>query len=145
MAYALSKVEFYGIQVDEAITSRFHQVALLSITGLAADIDLDIGDYSGTFWTAVGGSAIGAKALLAIKDIQVKADTYISTTSEVLAGKIQVASAPAAGQYTLALNGTNTHLPEIGFAAGGGATSFKVLLQWRLKPDHLPEQLTVTA
>ncbi len=41
----------------------------------------------GTFWTAAGGSTIGAKALQAIRDIVTRASFYEFVGSEQLAGK----------------------------------------------------------
>ncbi len=73
MAFALTDFQSYGIEAEEAVNKRYKQVAIFSITALNTDVDLDIGDYSGTFWTAVSGSEPGTTALKAIKDIQIRA------------------------------------------------------------------------
>lgn len=92
MAFALTAFVADGQEMDEAVTKRFRQRAVFTITAANTDVDLDIGDYSGTFWTAVGGSTVGAKALLAIKDIQTRAKSYYWTGGTGLAGKVPAGS-----------------------------------------------------
>jgi hypothetical protein len=90
MTFALTAFVADGQEMDEAVTKRFRQRAIFTITAANTDVALDIGNYTGTFWTAVGGSTVGAKALLAIKDIQIKAKSYFWTGGTGLAGKVPV-------------------------------------------------------
>lgn len=92
MAFSLTYFSSYGVYRDEPLTELAHQYARFDITALNTDVDLDIGDYSGTFWTAVGATAPGITALKAIKDINVRAKTYLSVGGNSIAGKAQADS-----------------------------------------------------
>lgn len=101
MAFALTAFVADGQEMDEAVTRRFRQRAVFTITAANTDVDLDIGDYTGTFWTAVGGTAPGTGALKAIKDIQTRAKSYYWTGGTGLAGKTPTgSSAPAIVKLT---------------------------------------------
>jgi hypothetical protein len=63
MAFALSKAYFYKVDTPSHIRKWGFQAAEFHITRTSSDTDLDLGDVSGTFWTAVGASGIGAVAL----------------------------------------------------------------------------------
>lgn len=89
MAFALTKVRAYGIEAEEALNNKYQQKLILNITGLATDVDLDLGDYSGTFWTAVGGTEPGATALKAIQDIQTLADSFVGLGGTSIEGYSQ--------------------------------------------------------
>lgn len=228
MAFALTKFEAFGTEVDEALTKQFVQEAVFTMTGQNTDVDLDIGDYSGTFWTAVGGTAPGITALKAIKDIQTRARTFVHVGGNAIAGKAQddasyttytgltsaalagggasetatvtglattdtilatsmstkngtatvaltgwsdqatnslkcyftadpgaggkvlvlvsrTATAVLAGTYQLAMDGTNTNLPNILFASGDAPTSYVLVLRWLLKAQEQPVKVTATA
>lgn len=66
MAFGLTRLRAYGIKGESATYKRSLQVVNMEITGTASDVDLDIGDDSGTFWTAVGKTGSGYKALIDI-------------------------------------------------------------------------------
>lgn len=89
MAFTLTSFEAYGVYRDEPLTFLAHQYARFSITAANTDVDLDIGDYSGTFWTAVGSTVPGLTALKVIKDINVRAKTYLSVGGNAIAGYAQ--------------------------------------------------------
>jgi hypothetical protein len=82
MAFAITKVQCYGIEAEEPLNKRYRQYMVLNITGLATDTDLDLGDNQtgslGTFWDAVDGTDIGAKSLYAIQDIVTRAESFDS-------------------------------------------------------------------
>lgn len=235
MAFALTKFQAYGFERDEALTNKFHQALVLSITGLNTDIDLDIGDYSGTFWTAVGATAPGINALKTVQDIQVAAESFDGVDGTSIAGKAQVdasggsvlsilsavsaggnatetmtvtgllttddilavtqavdgagaatgilaygnatgqaaannalsvtwnadpgagarvkvgisrttgVATPVAGTYTIAMDGTNTQIPNLLFASGDAPTSYVLVLKWVLKNGHHPASYTQSA
>ncbi len=92
MTFALTAFVADGLEMDEAVTKRFRQRAMFTITAANTNIAVDIGNYTGTFWTAVGGSVVGAIALKAIKDIQTRAQAYYWTGGTGLAGKVPVGS-----------------------------------------------------
>lgn len=89
MTIALASFRAYGVEAEEAVNKRYKQVLSMSITAANTDVDIDFGDYSGTFWTAVSGSEPGTTALLAIKDIQRRAKTFLGLGSTGIAAKVQ--------------------------------------------------------
>lgn len=108
MAFALTKFEAMGVEIDEVVTKRFLQRSVMYITGLATDVDLDIGDYSGTFWTAVGATEPGETALAALKDIVSKSVAFNQVYGTGLNGK--------------AVGGSVAKLLSSAASAGGAAT-----------------------
>lgn len=89
MTFALTKFKAYGIEADQVVDKYEKQVAVFTITAANTDLDLDIGDYTGTFWSAVGSSAVGSQALIAIKDINKRAETFIAVRGSSIAGYVQ--------------------------------------------------------
>jgi hypothetical protein len=229
MTFALTKVRAYGIEAEEPINKRYQQKLILNITAANTDVDLDLGDYSGTFWTAVGATEPGITALKAIKDIQIAADSFVGlggtslagyvqgdssvpvvqtlnsaasaggsanetltvtgllTTDTVLsaimitegannvavktfAGTVAVANqypvewtadpgagavvkvafsrattAVQSGTYQIAMNSTNTQLPDILFLSGNAPTAYVLELSWILKDAQQPIEVAATA
>ena len=139
MAFGISEYKAYGIYTDEPITKRAIQTFECTITALAADVDLDIGDVAGTFWTAAAGTALGAKALVAFTDILTKVDKLSFWNSlEIEAGKTIVPTGGVgAGKCAVTANTAKT-CPELLFAAGEGITSIKLVFQWTLKSEQRP-------
>lgn len=222
MTFALSKFRAYGIEAEEVVNKRYQQVAIFNITAAATDVDLDIGDFSGTFWTAVGGTEPGATALKAMRDIQQRSESYQGLGGSSIAGYVQAdasysavsaldsaasaggaatetltvtgllktdtilavtqltkganktalinyeSAASTAGQlaaewtgnpgsgavlrvliarasstvqggtYTVAMDSTNTNLPNILFVSGDAPTSYALELRWFLKDQEEP-------
>jgi hypothetical protein len=143
MAFALSSIKVVGTEVSEPVTKRFVQVVQFNITALAADVLLDIGASTagalGTFWTAAGGTEVGADALEIWRRIQVKGDSILSVSvPQIQDTKAKIASGGtvATGQFK-----SVTTLP--GFAitqfAGEGATTVTLTMQILLKAGALPE------
>jgi hypothetical protein len=222
MAFALTKVRAYGIEAEQPLNKRYQQMLVLSYTALNTDTALDIGNYAGTFWTAVSGTEPGKTALAALKDISSRCDTFVDVGGTALAGKIpaasglisydsaasaggaasetyavvglavadkvlsvtpliaaanavslravgaigagtlvvtysadpgaggkvrvlvQKAAASAgtliAGQYALAMDGTNVNLPSLTFVTTDAPTTGVIVLQWDLKDAAEPVQ-----
>ena len=143
MAFAITGVRAEGIEVEEALNKRYYQKYILSITALAADVALDVGSFVsgalGTFWTAAGGSTIGAQALVAIRDISTKVDTFDTLGGSFTLGYSRGA-AVAASVSTVAANSLG-NTPNIAFNAANGPTSYDVVLTWALSPGNSPTQL----
>jgi hypothetical protein len=80
MTFAITKVQCYGIEAEEALNKRYRQYMVLRITAANTDTDLDLGDNQsgslGTFWTAAGTGTPGAGALLSIQDIVTRAQYF---------------------------------------------------------------------
>ena len=51
MSFALTKFEARGVEIKTPSKKRGKQELVFTITGTTADVDLDIGDEDGTFWT----------------------------------------------------------------------------------------------
>lgn len=145
MAFSLTKVQCYGIEAEEPVNKRYGQRMILNITAANTDIDLDLGDYSGTFWTATGASAVGSVALKAIKQIQTLAASLNTIGGDAIRGRFQVATATNAGEYSVAMDTTNTHLPNILFDSGDAPTSYVVVLDWVLLEAQEPIEVDAAA
>jgi hypothetical protein len=141
MAFAVTAVECYGKEIDEPLTKKFEQTMVLSYTAANTDVDCDLGDYTGTFWTAAGGSAAGATALKSIKAIQIRAQQFAKLGGEALLDRVQGTSA-ASGVYTAAMDGTNTHIPNLTFHSTTAPTSAKLILTWVLKDNEPPVKVS---
>jgi hypothetical protein len=139
MTIALVSFRAYGVEAEEAVNKRYKQVMSMSITAANTDVDIDFGDYSGTFWSAVSGSEPGTTALLAIKDIQRRAKTFLGLGGTGIAGKVQAdasytaytsidssASAGGAATETLTVSGlltTDNILAVSQFQKGANGTA----------------------
>lgn len=141
MAFTLSKVRAYGIESEEVVAKRYKQSLILNIAAANTDVDLDLSDYSGTFWTAVGATEPGITALKAIKDIQVAADSFVGLGASSLVGKVEEpadGTVSAAGYYQVVLDSTNNKLPNLLFLATNAPTSYVLELSWVLKDAQMP-------
>lgn len=138
MAFGLTKIQAYAIEIDQPVTKKFKQYCVLDITGAAADVDVDLGDDSGTFWTAVGSAE--ALALLKACVTQAGGVSPHTVKSEALNDRIQIAAVSGAGEYSLAYQNNR---PNIAFNAGDGETSWKLVLEWDLPDNAHPIKDTV--
>lgn len=230
MTFALTKVTAYGVEASEPLQKRFKQTLILEGTAANTNVAYDFGTYAGTYWTAVGSTAPGISALKAIKDIQIKAKSFIGASGVGLAGRIQssatstrvlaltsaaygggsatptltvtgllttdtilgatqilknqnslpliaaastcavadayivaysadpgttgtvrviftrsAANTVLANQYQLAMDATNTLLPNILFLSTDAPTTYKIALEWYLNDNETPEELYATA
>lgn len=144
MAFTLNSFVAYGVEAEEPLNNRYRQIAILNISAANTDVDLDIGDYAGTFWAAVDGSEPGDTALQAIKDIQTLAESFLGAKGTAMAPRLQVlTSAGSANQYVLAMNGTNAQLPDITFHSGSAPTANILVLEWVLKANQEPVEVSV--
>lgn len=231
MTFQLTKAQIYGIESEEPLNKRYVQKAILHINAANSDVSLDIGNFSGTFWTAALADGtygtIAAQILKAMKAIQLKALSFeqiagtslapysqanasapvilsflsstiaggsatptatvtgLLTSDSVLSVAQQVANAnsldpiafpahpaapnalvvtysadpggggkvlvtisrtaaagePTTGSYALAMDGTNTQMPSLTFAATNAPTSYDLILSWVLNPAEAPVAL----
>ncbi len=141
MTFAVTKVQAYGIEAEEALNKRYRQYMILTITAANTDVDLDLGDNQtgslGTFWTAADDSATGAGALLAIQDIVTRAEYFdgfggnfmdraqVDSASTLVTALNSGASTGGAAAETLTLTGAVTGDTVLGatiVTAGSTAT-----------------------
>lgn len=216
MTFAVTAVKAYAVESSEPLQSRFIQRLELDITATNTDTAWDFGNYTGTFWTAAGGSVAGAAALTALKDINVYAKCFLWIAGLGLSGRTQIgttgggvtaytsaasaggaateavtvtglaaadsilavsqvvkganstalngfntqilngltlswtanpgagsqalvlvrkavgAVTPVTGQYSVALDATNTKLPDLVFASGDAPTTAYLVFEWEL-------------
>lgn len=94
MAFALTKYEARSLDIASPTYKRGIQQVVLDITGTSADVDLDLGDDSGTFWTAAKANTtygeLASKALTNLQKIVSQAQALVSYESQELMGKSQV-------------------------------------------------------
>jgi hypothetical protein len=134
MAYAINKFIARGIRLEGVGRTHARQYVELQITGLAADVALDVSGITAgalsTFWTqATADSAYGSlatSALDVIRSINGLAGPLSEVKAEQLLSRIQVAAAPATTQYIL---GVTNHLPVLTFAAANGPTTLNLVLE----------------
>lgn len=144
MTFALTAFKAYGIRTSGANRQHTHQVAELKITSANTDVDLDIGDTTGTFWTAAQADStygtMAARALTVMTNIQAIAQDLKLPESEALSQKTpvpgggvmtflsaaSVGGAPAETYTVTGLLSTDTILsvvPKIASATGRAAIS----------------------
>ncbi len=126
MTFAITKVQCYGIEAEEALNKRYRQYMVLTITAANTDVALDLGTNQtgslGTFWTAAGSGTPGAGALLSIQDIVTRAD-YFDNLGGNFMDRAQV---DAASTLVTALNSS---------ASTGGGTSETLVLTGAVTSD----------
>ena len=139
MSFALTNYRAYGVLNDSATPRKARQYVELHVTGLAADVSLDISNDAGTFWSdALADTDYGTVASSALEHIKKVADAcekLVSVDAEELVDRVKVAALTAPGQYTLAVNSKR---PDIAFDAGDGETSYVLVLSWLLNDQELP-------
>lgn len=138
MAFALTGFVSYGINIVGPSQKRGIQRATLTITALTSDVDLDLGDDSGTFWTEAQANStygqLATKALDVLGKIEAQASALICVKSEQLLDRIQAAAA-AGTAYVLTVQNKR---PDLLFAAGNGETSWVIDLEWILENFQFP-------
>lgn len=138
MAFALTGVHAYGVEIDESVTSKFKQYMKLKGTATTADVAYDFGacvaGALGTFWTAVSGSEPGATALAAIQQISAVAEEWLAVKGSIVNAKAPVA-ADAVGSYVVT---QANKCPKVTLHAGEGVTAFVVELEWDIPSGVSP-------
>lgn len=146
MAFAVTVVEAYGIEVEEALNKRYIQYLNLTITAANTDTDWDLGDNVtgslGTFWTAADGTATGLTALGAIQDIETRARASVGYS--LSAPNFYQGGSASGVVYTAAAN-TSGKTPNLTFASGSAPTEITIQLRWILQPQQEPVEVYAAA
>lgn len=132
----ISSYKAYGLYIDEPVTTRAHQVLNLVVTQAATDVDMDVGEVAGSFWTsAVASGGNGPAALAALTQVIAKAESRISLCSpQIQDAKVQVAAAPAgATEYQIT---TTSIVPSIAFFAASAPTAVTLNVVVCLAPQQ---------
>jgi hypothetical protein len=136
MAFALSKFKAYGLKTQGPTRVLGQQVVELHITAANTDTDLDIGDNSGTFWSAADNTDLGAEALRVLREIIAdKVQGLLAVNSEELVGRLRDTTATGAGVYALAVANNR---PNISWFSGDAPTSYVVQLVYQLLDSQFP-------
>ncbi len=144
MAFALTSFFADGQQFNGPGLYRGYQSYVFTVTGLDTDVDFDLGDYAGTFWTdALADSTYGSLATSVLAQLE-RLDGNIQATKSVytpeLADRIQAASTSGTA-YTLSLD-ADSFLPIYTFAASNGELTYTVFVEFLLQPNIQPANLT---
>lgn len=144
MAFALDSFVADGYRYMGPGPLLATQRLIFQITGTTADVALDIGDFSGTFWTdaladtATGGMA--AAVLVQIQTIVGKCGQTANVFCPQMYG-IPVEAAAGAGVLARTIDAT-TLLPEFTFDTDEGLTEYTIYVDLELLPRELPVNLS---
>lgn len=141
MAFQLSKAEFRSVSHQNPSYKRGVQEVVLTISGLNTDVDLDIGDAAGTFWTAAQADATyGAMSALVLAKLQavVAGSSYCSgirCPELELGAYAKVASAPGANQFSSSID---TYGPDLLMHAGDAPLAYHVHVFYEMAAGQFP-------
>jgi hypothetical protein len=145
MAFACTAYKAWGqtFRVSgggDSIKKRSLQFFELTITGAAADVDLDLGDVTGNAWSAIDNNATGLAAKTAFAEVLTKVERFVDySCPEIDFGFLPAYSdATPAATYVGIVNNTAKNCPEFVFAANEGLTSYKLVFQWTLTAGQTP-------
>jgi hypothetical protein len=145
MTFALTSFFADGTRFVGPGLVRATQTYAFTVTAAATDVDLDLGDPTGTFWTAAqADSTYGEMATQVLSRIEALEDNYSAVKAlytPELASFVQVASLSATGTYTLDIDST-TQLPDYTFYTSGGTTAYTVFVEYLMEPNILPVTLS---
>lgn len=137
MAFAVTEVKAYGLDISEPVQKRALQIVELKVTGTNSDVSLDIHDFGGTFWGDAGSSDEGALAKKVLQDVSTRVDKIVSYSfPEIQVNKTIVHSGATLGanQAKFAL-GANKIVGAT-LNAAEGLTSYNIVYVWSLKDGH---------
>ncbi len=144
MTFALTSFCADGVQFNGPGQYRGIQTYIFTATAAATDVDFDLGDPTGTFWTAaVADSTYGTMAtqvLQAVTGFEGNIQAVKSVFTPEIAGFTQVLSLAATDTYTLSID-TTTFLPYYTFYTAGGTTAYTVFVDSLMQPNIQPQKL----
>lgn len=144
MAFALTGYAARGIDIAGPSYKRGIQQVVFKITALATDVDLDIGDSAGTFWTAAAADStygsLAAKALLSLTRIAAQSSNLLAIKSPQLLKRVQSAAVGNNGEFAVSIDVLG---PDILFKASDGETALYVVLDYELNDSARPEIMSL--
>lgn len=144
MAFALTSFSAQIIRYAGPGRRQARQYLQFDLTAANTDVDCDIGDLSGTFWTAVGSDGgVGEQALEFITAQYPNWGTASNVFAPQIFGRV-VAAAASGTAYARTLNAT-TGLPEFTFDAGNAPTALTVCVEMEVENDVFPRTLELNA
>lgn len=145
MTFALTSFFADGVRFTGPGPYRATQRYVFTATAAATDVDFDLGDSTGTFWTAAQADATyGTMAAQALDFIEAGVSGIQNMSSlftPQIAGYALVRSLSATGTYTLSINST-LQLPDYTFHTAGGTTAYTVCVDSLLEPNIPPRNVS---
>lgn len=145
MTFALTSFFADGVRFTGPGLVRASQKYSFTITAAATDVDLDLGDVTGTFWTAAQADStygtMAAQVLTAVTGLEAHYTAVQNLFTPEIAGYALVRSLSATGTYTLDIDAT-TKLPNYTFHTAGGTTAYTVNVDYLMEPNLLPTNLS---
>lgn len=140
MAFSVRRAHMTAVESLKAVSPYYSQQLQLIVYSAAADVDWDIGDFTGTFWTAALADgtygAVAAKALAALKDFAVNAAYANNPAGNFDLYRTRVKTATDTADYEI--TSWTGKVPNITFAAASGAGNSDVRLSWGMLPGWQP-------
>ena len=134
MAIALTKFRAYGEYNTDTTVVKGIQCAKFVVTAAAADVDYDIDDFTGNFWTAVSATDVGAGVKAWMRSHYQGIEALVAVEGDFVETYLR-AAATGVGAYTQAITSS---LPDIQFNAADGPTSMVLILKWTLADGQTP-------
>lgn len=146
MTFALTSFFADGVRYMGPGLVRATQSYAFTITGAVTDVDLDLGDATGTFWTAATANGtygtMATQVLSRVEALTAQYDYVKTVFVPELFGRVQVEASPTGTtEYTQVLD-SGLLLPDYGFGTSGGVTSCTVVVDYQLEPNMLPTNLS---
>lgn len=137
MAFALKSFFADAVRYQGPGPYRSIQKVVLTATGTIADVNLDIDDDSGTFWTdaIAANPEMATQVLDEFKRILQQCATWSAVYSPEIDASGLRGAAPASGVYTLSFSNKR---PNWTFYTNEGLTSYTIFLEYELAPNMLP-------
>lgn len=147
MSFALTSFVADGIRAMGPGPVQAYQRYIFTITGLTTDVELDIGDFTGTFWTAAQAdttlvnttTTLGQMAASVLSFLTQNYPNY-SAVANIFVPEIWgrvVAAAASGSAYVRTID--ITLLPNFTFAASNGETAYTVIVDYILNPGEKPQ------
>lgn len=145
MTFALTSAYLYKVDTPTHIRKWGCQAVELVITRESGDTALDLGDIAGTFWTAVGSSALGARVLPLWTQLLGNIESLVSCELTASNGfLLRAATAAAATNYALANSGTFPDVkPSITLNTNAAPATVKVTMVLALDAETRPVEFGV--
>jgi hypothetical protein len=144
MAFALTSFFADGERFTGPGPYRGKETYVFTVTATTADVDFDLGDLDGNFWTeALADTTYGEMATQVLDRITNLVANYATLKSvEVpqLFPYIQAATQSGTA-YKLTID-EDSNLPIFLFDTSNGLEAYTVIVEYLLKPNYLPTNLS---
>jgi hypothetical protein len=144
MAFQMLRAHLYASESSKAVSPFTLQTCEMVINGAAADVALDLDNFSGTFWTAALADGTYGAVALKIKNALQNLAKGVASTHHVGGNFILYrprvpagAESAVTGAYSANYNDT-TKLPNFVFATANGPQGTNIIVTWGMTPGIQP-------